>query len=306
MKRTQAVDFRVDEFANQNKNVRWLCHTIINDGYASGSTNVPDNTIEWLNEILILPGFFDDVIAVKPSLGLTNEIKKLREETASIRNKLFKDLSDSEQVAIKRLNRLMIELAYPREAPKIGYELIALIKTKSGSCFLQDYENSESFNQDMKEHRCDIEWGLLVRCDEGRIISNYFSELGDKERVGLVGTEPKNTSITPEGLNPQQAALREVAIRDFKSNKAKKFISGQMRHINTSRQLGESIKFFFDSSGRPSDIASLEDIVSERKQIESKIRWLEAICEELRNILTKIKEIEDGALELLGQYPGKV
>lgn len=302
MNSTQPADFRVDEFENQNKNVRWLCHAITRDGYALCTMNMPDNTIGWLNEILKFPGFYESVIAVKPSLGLSNEIKKLRDETANIRNKLFKDINDTDLAAIKRLNRLMIELAYPRESPRIGYELIAIIRTKQGNCFLQDYENITSFKQDMKDHKCDVEWGLLVRCDEGRIISNYFSELDDREIIGLVGTEPKNTSITPEGLNPQQAALRDAAIRNFKSNKAKKFISGQVRYINASEQLGEGIKFLFDGSGNPSNLASLEDIVNERKQTEAKIRWLEAICAELRNILTKIKEIEDGTIGMLGQY----
>ncbi len=305
MKSNQSVDFCADEFGNQNRNVRWLCHAITQDGYALCTMNMPDNTIEWLNEILVFPGFYDVVIAVKPSLGLTNEIKELRDETAGIRNKLCKDLNDREQASIKRLNRLMIELAYPRESPKTGYELIAIIRTKQGSCFLQDYETIMSFKHDMKDHACDVEWGLLVRCDEGRVVANYFSDLGGREIIGLVGTEPKNTSITPEGLNPQQAALRDAAIRNFKSNKAKKFISGQLRYINASEQLGEGIKFLFDGSGNPSNLASLEDIVNERMQTEAKIRWLEAICAELRNILTKIKEIEDGALGLLEKYHGK-
>ncbi|NUO10176.1 MAG: hypothetical protein HUU08_16160 [Candidatus Brocadia sp.] len=306
MNRTQSVDFHVNEFKNQNKDIQWLCHTIKKEGYSLGTMNAPENTVEWLNEILRHSEFFDAVIALKTSLILANAAKKLRDETASIRHKAFKDLSDNDQEAIKKLNRLTIELVYPRETPKSSYELVALIRTKRGSSFLQDYENIEDFKLDMKEHREDVDWGLLVRCDEGRIISDYFSELGDREKIGLVGTEPKSASVTPEGLNPQQAALREAAIKNFKSNKAKKFISAQMQYINASRQLGEAVSFLFDDAGRPPALAPLEDIVNERKKIEARIRWLEEICAELRNTLTKIKEIEDGALELLGQNLGKV
>ena len=64
--------------------------------------------------------------------------------------------------------------------------------------------------------------------------------------------------------------MRDAAIRNFKSNKAKKFISGQLRYINASEQLGEGIKFLFDGSGNPSNLASLEDIVNERMQTEAK------------------------------------
>ena len=45
----------------------------------------------------------------------------------------------------------------------------------------------------------------------------------------------------------------------------------------------------------------IEDVVEERKQIENQIRWFEAITIELRNRLIKIKEIEDYALDLIGQ-----
>jgi len=306
MNRNRSVDFYEGEFINQNKDIRWLCRTILNDGYAPGTTNAPEGTVDWLNEILTHAGFFDWVMAGKTSLDLTDEIKRLRDETAMNRKEPFENLAVNEQEAIKKLNRLTMELAYPQETPKSTYELTALIQTKHGSHFLQDYQNVATFKQDMKEHRSDVGWGLLIRCDEAKVVADYFSVLGDREKIGLVETEPKSASITPEGLNPQQAALREAAIRHFKSNKAKAYISVQMKHVNASRQLGEEITFLFDDDGRPPALAPLEDIIGERQKTEAKIKWLEEICAELRNSLTKIKEIEDSALELLGQNLGKV
>lgn len=304
MNRNESVDFYEDEFRNQNKDVRWLCQIIKNEGYALGRMNTPEDTIERLNELLQLPGLFE-MIVEKKSLYLTDQIKSLRDETAENRKELFENLSDSEQKAIKRLNRLIIELAYPRETPKNSYELRALIRTKQGNTFLQDYQNIEAFKREMKEHRSDVEWGLLVRCDEGRIVDDYFSELGDRGKIGLVKTDSKSADVTPEGLNPQQAALRETVIEHFKSNKAKAFISEQLTYINVNRQLGETISFFLDSNRKLPALAPLEDIIAEREKIEATIKWLEAMCSELNKQLTNLKVIEDTGLELIGLDQGE-
>lgn len=305
MNQDQSADFYPDEFKNQNKDIQWLCQTIKNEGDEFGAVNAPENTVEWLNEILNITDFSDKVITWQTSPDLTDEIKRLRDETAGNRGKLFKNLDDNEQKAIRRLNRLTIELAYPRETPKSAYELIALIRTRRGDNFLQDYRNIEAFRKEMKEHRGDLDWGLLVRCDEGRIVADYFAELGDREKIGLVETEPMSTHVTPEGLNPKQAALREAAIKHFKSNKAKAYISEQMTHVNASRQLGDAVRLLFDNNGHPPANAPIEDIIAERVKIEAQIRWLDAISSELRNNLTTLKEIEDSAFELTREDQGK-
>jgi len=112
-------DFSVDEFKSQKKDLQKLCETIKLEGYEFGMINASENTIDWLNGILQLPYLYDKVTEKKTNLTLTDEIKKLREQTAEKRKGQFKDLSDNEQKRVKRLNRLMIELAYPQETPKI-------------------------------------------------------------------------------------------------------------------------------------------------------------------------------------------
>lgn len=301
MNNGRAVEFGEDEFRNQNKDVPWLCQAIRNGGYATGSLNAPENSIDWLNEMLQVRALSDFILAEQPDLVLTDAIRRLRTETEKSRELLFKDLSADEQDAIKRLNRLTLELAFPRETPKIDYLLTAFIRTRQGSNVLQDYDNVQDFKQDMKERREDVKWGLLVRCDEGKVVDSYFSQLGSREKIGLVSTEPKSASVTPEELSPQQAALREAAIKHFKSNKAKAYISQQMTHVNASRQLGEAISYLFDDAGNPPPLAPLEDIIQEREETEVKIKWLEAICAELHNTLAQIKELEEDALALLSR-----
>jgi hypothetical protein len=81
----------------------------------------------------------------------------------------------------------------------------------------------------------------------------------------------------------------------------KEYIATQVEYINATRQIGEAIRFLMDSSGRLPANAPLEDIIAEREKMENQIKWLEAICSELRINITKIKEIEESAFEMIAQ-----
>ncbi|MDY6853749.1 MAG: hypothetical protein SWO11_03420 [Thermodesulfobacteriota bacterium] len=131
-------------------------------------------------------------------------------------------------------------------------------------------------------------------------------QLNKRKKIGLIDTEPQNSRKSIEGLTVRQQALREAAIKTFKANKIKAYIEKQITHINVSQQIGEEILFLFDKNGNPPANLPLEDIIEERKKIEAQIRWLEALCSEMRNQLSKIKEIEDLTLESTGIYQGKV
>ena len=303
------IKFTADQFRNQNKNISWLCQVIKSQGYALGATKAPENTVEWLNEILERTDFFDVVTAVmalKGSLELTDEIARLKDETADNRKGSFRDLSQTDQQDVMRLNRLILEAAHPSETPAYRYELIALIRNRNGDNFLQGYQNRGEFRRDMKEHRDDVEWGFLVRCDRGKVIDDYFSDLGDREKIGPVVTDPEGVDIVPEGIDPQEAALREAAIRSYKTHKLNTYILDQLEYVLGSAQLNKAIEFLFDDNGRSPALTTVEDIIAERKKIEANIAWLDAICLELRNSLALVKETEDGALEFLDRCRDKV
>lgn len=120
-----------------------------------------------------------------------------------------------------------------------------------------------------------------------------------KKKIGPLDTDPEAAEKQSPNLTPQQQALRDAAINNFKANKIKAYIANQVEYINTSRQIGDGIRFLLDKNGRPPANAPMEDIIEERKKIEAQIRWLEAICSELRLNLSKLREIEDEAFELL-------
>jgi|GEM_PF-2315332 len=304
MEKRESSDFINKEFTNQNKDVAWLCKAIQDEGYELGPMEAVPNSIEWLNELLRVPDLFEKVAGAR-SLPVTGEIEALANETAEARKRPFGQSDDNARRSLERLNRLVLELAHPPETPKMAYELVAVIRTSQGNHFLQEYENMDSFKRDMKEHREYSDWGLLVRSDQGKVVSSYLSSLGDREKIGMVDTEPMSTHVTPEGLSPQQSALRDAAIRHYKSNKAKAYISEQMQHVNAILQIGEALKPLFDKNGQPPPNAPLEDIIAERKKTQADIVWLETICLELKNVLTTLTVIEDGALDTLSRDSGR-
>lgn len=124
---------------------------------------------------------------------------------------------------------------------------------------------------------------------------------GRRSPIGPITGEPVTTHPDLDKLPPHQRALRLAAIKEFKAKKIRKFVERQVTHINTNERVAEGIRFLFDEHGQPPANAPLEDIIEERKRIEHEIRWFEAILIELRDRLIKVREIEDMALDLLGQ-----
>ena len=138
-------DFNTDEFRIQGKDVLKLYVAIKSDGYKPATANSAGNIIErpiagnrierpkagnpverpkagniidWLNGLLQTTNLSDKIAENKPDITLTAEMKKLKEQTEGKRKVPFRNLKEDEQKAIKRLNRLTLELAYPKETPK--------------------------------------------------------------------------------------------------------------------------------------------------------------------------------------------
>ncbi len=122
-----------------------------------------------------------------------------------------------------------------------------------------------------------------------------------RQHIGPIDGDPVTTHPNLEALTPLQRALRLAVIKEFKAKKAKKFVEKQIKQINSNIQLAEGIGFLFDESGQPPPNAPMEDIIEERRRLEYEIKWFEAVVAELQARLVKVREIEDHALDLLGQ-----
>lgn len=124
---------------------------------------------------------------------------------------------------------------------------------------------------------------------------------GNRKKIGAVDL----ADLTLDGLTPAQKILRETIIHEFKAKRVAKFAATQVDHINASRQIGEAIRYLFDEHGRPPANAPLEDIMETRKKIEVQLRWLEAVTEELRMVISTLTEFENDALDLLSRDQDK-
>ncbi len=113
------ASFTLEEFKAQKKDVKTLNQKIRSGGYQLGIIKLPEDSIDWLNHVLEIPDLYEKIVALKPNLILTEEIKKLKEQTEKKRKEAFKRLKIEELNAIRKLNRLLIELIYPQESPKL-------------------------------------------------------------------------------------------------------------------------------------------------------------------------------------------
>lgn len=100
--------FTEDEFKNQYLKPLGLYNALSKAGYITEAVLSSEDIINQLNALLEQPDLYDQIYANNPNLSETDEIKKLKAETINSRIKLFGDLTESEQKAIIRLNRLMV------------------------------------------------------------------------------------------------------------------------------------------------------------------------------------------------------
>jgi hypothetical protein len=124
-----------------------------------------------------------------------------------------------------------------------------------------------------------------------------------RQKLGPISGDPVTTHPDLDKLSPHQRALREMLLREFKAKRAKKFVEKQVQYINPKRQIAEGLRILFDEHGQPPANVPLEDVIEERRQIEYQIKWFEAILDELRSRLLRIREIEVQTLDVLARSP---
>src|SRR5208283_4355748 len=105
-------DFSAEELERLSIDLRNLCRNIRSEGYALGSIKAPEDSIEWLNETLKVPNFYDQCVEKNKELSLTQDIKCLALETKESRSKRFEDLPSYEAFNIQRLNRKILNHLY--------------------------------------------------------------------------------------------------------------------------------------------------------------------------------------------------
>lgn len=109
--------FTLDEFAKQNLNPLNLYNALSKAVNITGTVLSAEDIVNQLNSLLEQPELYYLISASNPNLIETAEVNKLKADTITSISTPFADLTESLQKSVIRLNRLMIELAYPQETP---------------------------------------------------------------------------------------------------------------------------------------------------------------------------------------------
>jgi len=116
-----ARKYRYSEFCGgefkSKADIKILCQVINNDKYGI-KLNIPEYTIDRLNEIIRTPDFYSKWFKRKGNIDLSPEADELIGDTHGCRKKQFPELTEEEQRKIKRLNRLLLEHTYQLMTPK--------------------------------------------------------------------------------------------------------------------------------------------------------------------------------------------
>jgi hypothetical protein len=90
---------------------------VINDDKYEHDQKLSDDPITSLNQLLKIPGFYE-IISKKKNFRFSDRLTNLVNLTTDSRKHKFRDLNKDEQFKIKKLNRLILEEAYPHVTPK--------------------------------------------------------------------------------------------------------------------------------------------------------------------------------------------
>ncbi|HOA06988.1 MAG TPA: hypothetical protein PKM07_03745, partial [Spirochaetota bacterium] len=113
-------DFYDSEFKRNKLSLDALWNEIKQSGYYYGRMkfSTPDRSIDRLNEIIRIPAFYDIWIKKNKQVENDEEVINLLRWTQYYRNKPYEELTEQELDNLKRLNRLLLEIAYPYTCPQ--------------------------------------------------------------------------------------------------------------------------------------------------------------------------------------------
>jgi len=135
-----AHGFHKDEFMNTS-HIDNLWNKIVEDGYSVLPIGSKGASIEQLNELLNNPQFCDLSLKKNKHLSLPEYVMKQIGKIKELRKKDISALYSSEQGQIRRLNRTLLEIAYPEICPKMQrVEMVNISTGERTKIFAPDIE----------------------------------------------------------------------------------------------------------------------------------------------------------------------
>ncbi|MBP7902366.1 MAG: tetratricopeptide repeat protein, partial [Spirochaetes bacterium] len=269
-------DFYDSEFKRNKLSLDALWNEIKQSGYYYGRMkfSTPDRSIDRLNEIIRIPAFYDIWIKKNKPVENDEEVINLLRWTQYYRNKPYEELTEQELDNLKRLNRLLFEIAYPYTCPQSRTQKEE--KRKDSLLAEADSNTKDALGNFVAAYRIDPNDPELVRLREQmRILEEDLRNELNKRRIseekirqynefitiarGFVEQEKYEESI-PEwkkalGIMPQDIYAKEEL------RKAELAVSNRIKFEKIKSLLAAG-RVFFDAKKYPDSLAEYKQVIS--------------------------------------------
>ncbi len=269
-------DFYDSEFKRSKLSLDALWNEIKQSGYYFGRIRFisPDRSIDRLNEIIRIPAFYDIWIKKNKPIENDEEVINLLRWTQYYRNKPYEELTEQELDNLKRLNRLLLEIAYPYTCPQSRTQKEE--KRKDSLLAEADSNTKDALGNFVAAYRIDPNDPELVRLREQmKILEEDLRNELNKRRIseekirqynefitiarGFVEQEKYEESI-PEwkkalGIMPQDIYAKEEL------RKAELAVSNRIKFEKIKSLLAAG-RVFFDAKKYPDSLAEYKQVIS--------------------------------------------
>jgi len=269
-------DFYDSEFKRSKLSLDALWNEIKQSGYYYGRMkfSTPDRSIDRLNEIIRIPAFYDIWIKKNKPVENDEEVINLLRWTQYYRNKPYEELTEQELDNLKRLNRLLLEIAYPYTCPQSRTQKEE--KRKDSLLIEADSNTKDALGNFVAAYRIDPNDPELIRLREQmKILEEDLRNELNKRRIseekirqynefitiarGFVEQEKYEESI-PEwkkalGIMPQDVYAKEEL------RKAELAVSNRIK-FEKIKSLLASGRVFFDAKKYPDSLAEYKQVIS--------------------------------------------
>ena len=269
-------DFYDSEFKRSKLSVDAFWNEIKLSGYIFGRIKFisPDRSIERLNEVIRIPAFYDIWIKKNNPVENDEEVLNLLRWTQYYRNKPYDELTEQELDNLKRLNRLLLEIAYPYTCPQSRTQKEE--KRKDSLLAEADSNTKDALGNFVTAYRIDPNDPELVRLrDQMKILEEDLRNELNKRRIseekirqynefitiarGFVEQEKYEESI-PEwkkalGIMPQDVYAKEEL------RKAELAVSNRIK-FEKIKALLASGRAFFDAKKYPDSLGEYKQVIS--------------------------------------------
>ncbi|MDO8141853.1 MAG: patatin-like phospholipase family protein, partial [Candidatus Brocadiales bacterium] len=215
------LTFCEDEF-KPPLTIKKLCEAIGKDTIEKIPTNTCDNLINRLNVLLGMPDFYNNLHNKKPDIIFSKDVMELVANTKECREKVSESLDGKEKLKLKKLNRLLLEEAYPQETPKYQkkgiseiYKRIHNLESKrSALCLSGGGIRSAAFAlgviQCLARYKLLDKFDYLSTVSGGGYIGSWLTAWIQNHEQGLAGVAEELENVPKSQLDHEPKPIKHL------------------------------------------------------------------------------------------------